>query len=88
MFNNINDAARKFIDDLVTAGFADAAPDYKSQIADSLMQISDIFEGQLTAEAKATLPVVQNYNSIPDVLYRCLTAAMLAIPAPEDDSES
>lgn len=76
MFNNINDAARAHIANLVNDGFTE--PEYSSQLADSLMQISNMYESTLTTEQKATLPKVENYNSIADVLLRCLEAARLA----------
>lgn len=76
MYNNINEAARAHIAKLVAAGFTD--PGYSSQIADTLMQISNMYESTLDSSAKASLPKVENYNSIPDVLFRCLEAARIA----------
>ena len=82
MYNNINDAARAHLENLIQEGATD--PGYSSQIADTLMQISNIYEAQLDAEAKAALPKVENYNSIPDVLFRCLEAAHAAGLADND----
>lgn len=82
MYNSINEAARAHIAKLVAAGYTD--PGYSSQIADSLMMISNMYESDLSSEAKAALPKVENYNSIPDVLFRCLEAAYAAGKADND----
>lgn len=76
MYNSINEAARAHIAKLVSVGFTD--PGYSSQIADTLMQISNMYESTLSAQDKAALPKVENYNSIPDVLFRCLEAARIS----------
>jgi hypothetical protein len=62
--------------------------EYSSQVADTLKQLSDIYEGLLAADARAALPIVQNYNSIPDVLFRCFEASYAAYKATAEALET
>lgn len=76
MYNSINEAAEAHLQDLVTSGYT--YPGYSSEVATTLMNICSIYETELTSQQKATLPAVENYNSIPDVLYRLLTVMRMA----------
>lgn len=77
MYNNINEAARAHLAKIATA-LDVSNPGYSSEIATTLLQISAVYESVLDSTAKAALPSVANYNSVPDCLFRCLEAAYAA----------